>query len=364
MSDSRSSSWWTVGYEVMVDVEIANSLPGEQRASFWNNLKGPPGTSRNLQEHLQCISSLGYEFDEPQLFQKVFDYWEVEESSEKFLLWLVSEFLPRTKTSAERVDILDSSIRKLSGRISKLAEDRIWTSVPTDNQGCHVSNAEEGMRRLCIALTAQKRLLASQDDAENFNRDLQISMKPCFKNLVSRVISLEQMVKKNREGMELYQTVTRGEELESRIQALENKIEELQPPFSILSDASESSTCTLTPASTVVNDSNDDAGFRHAEAVTAAPVDLHVEAYDDGAAYLNDWRPTQKMLVRMYPHTPFKILIDKLVEKFGDHQLSFRGTRKSIFVSDTPSSLGLGDSAQLIYTSIPNGEQTIDLTVM
>ncbi|THY72505.1 hypothetical protein D6C93_10488, partial [Aureobasidium pullulans] len=306
----------------------------EQRASFWNNLKGPPGTSRNLQEHLQRISSLGYQFDEPQLFQKVFDYWGVEESSEKFLLWLVSEFLSHSKTSAERVDILDSCIRKLSGRISKLAEDRKWTSVPINNQECHVSDAEEGIRRLCNALTAQKRLLASQDDAGNFDEE-----EPCFKNLVSRVKSLEQMVKENREGMELYQPVTQGEELAARVQALENKIKELQPPFSMLSDAAESSTCTLTPASTVVNDSNNDvAGFRHAEAATAAPVDLHVEVYDDGAVYLNDWRPTQKMLVRMYPHTPFKILIDKLVEKYGDHQLSFRGTHKSIFVSDTPSS--------------------------
>lgn len=139
----------------MVDVAIANSLPEEQRTSFWNNLKAPPGTSRNLQEHLQRISSLSYQFDEPQpLFQKVFDYWGVEESSQKFLLWLVSEFLSHSKTSAERVDILDSSIRKLSGRISKLAEDRIWASVPIDNQECHVSDAEEGIRRLHIALTA------------------------------------------------------------------------------------------------------------------------------------------------------------------------------------------------------------------
>ncbi|THY66928.1 hypothetical protein D6C95_10498, partial [Aureobasidium pullulans] len=272
MSNPRSSSWWTVGYEVMVDVAIANSLPEEQRASFWNNLKGPPGTSGNLQEHLQCISSLGYQFDEPQLFQKVFDYWGVEESSEKFLLWLVSEFLSHSKTSAERVDILDSSIRKLSGRISKLAEDRIWTAVPTDNQGCHVSDAEEGMRRLCIALTAQKRLLASQDDAENLDEE-----EPCFKNLVSRVESLEQMVKENREGMKLYQPVTQGEELAARVQALENKIEELQPPLSIPSDAAESSTCTLTPASTVVNDSNDDvAGFRHVKWTTISPIHLRV----------------------------------------------------------------------------------------
>ncbi|THY00525.1 hypothetical protein D6D03_06433 [Aureobasidium pullulans] len=340
MSNSRSSSWWTVGYEVMVDVAIANSLPEEQRASFWNNLKGPPGTSRNLQEHLQRISSLGYQFDEPQLFQKVLDYWEVEESSEKFLLWLVSEFLSHSKTSAERVDILDSCIRKLSGRISKLAEDRKWTSVPIDNQGCHVSDAEEGIRRLHIALTAQKRLLASQDNAGCFNRDLQISMEPCFKNLVSRVESLEQIVRENREGMEIYQPLTQGEELAARVQALENKINELQPPFSMLSDASELSTCTLTPASTVVNDSNDDAaGFRHAEAATAAPLHLRVAVYDSLPGCSNSVsRLTQKVLVKMYPHTPFRFLTDKLAEKFGDHQLSSSHSGQSIFDSETPKS--------------------------
>ncbi|THW33877.1 hypothetical protein D6D21_09811 [Aureobasidium pullulans] len=365
MSDSKSSSWWTVGYEVMVDVAIANSLPEEQRASFWNNLKGPPGTSRNLQEHLQCISSLGHQFDEPQLFQKVLDYWEAEESSEKFLLWLVSEFLPRSETSAERVDILDSSIRKLSGRISKLAEDRKWRSVPIDNQECHVSDAEEGIRRLCNALTAQKCLLASQNDAGNFNRNLQISMEPCFKNLVSRVESLEQMVKENREGMELYQPVTQGEELTARAQALENKIKELQPPFSMLSDAAESSTCTLTPASTVVNDSNDDvAGVRHAGAATAAPLRLRVAVYDSLPGCSNSVsRLTQKVLVKMYPHTPFRFLTDKLAEKFGDHQLSSSHSGQSIFDSETPKSLGLGDSAELTYSNTV-GSKTIDLTVM
>ncbi|THZ15651.1 hypothetical protein D6C89_09629 [Aureobasidium pullulans] len=360
MSNSRSSSWWTVGYEVLVDVAIANSLPEEQRASFWNNLKGPPGTSRNLQEHLQCISSLGYQFDEPQLFQKVFDYWGVEESSEKFLLWLVSEFLSHSETSAERVDILDSSIRKLSGRISKLAERGIWTAVPTDNQGCHVTDAEAGIRRLCIALTAQKRLLASQDNAGNFDEE-----EPCFKNLVSRVESLEQMVKENREGMELYQPVTQGEELAARVQALENKIKELQPPFSMLSDASESSTCTLTPASTVVNDSNDDvAGVRHAGAATAAPLRLRVAVYDSLPGCSNSAsRLTQKVLVKMYPHTPFRFLTDKLAEKFGDHQLSSSHSGQSIFDSETPKSLGLGDSAELTYSNTV-GSKTIDLTVM
>ncbi|THZ54029.1 hypothetical protein D6C88_09584, partial [Aureobasidium pullulans] len=285
---------------------------------------------------------------------------------EKFLLWLVSEFLSHSKTSAEKVDILDSCIRKLSGRISKLAEDRIWTAVPTDNQECHVSDAEEGIRRLCNALTAQKRLLASQNDAGNFNRNLQISMEPCFKNLVSRVESLEQMVKENREGMELYQPVTQGEELAARVQALENKIKELQPPFSILSDASESSTCTLTPASTVVNDSNNDvAGFRHAEAATAAPLRMRVVVYDSPPQCSNSSsRLRQIIVVKMYPHTPFKSLTDKLAEKFGDHQLSFRGTFKGIFVSDTPSSLGLEHSAELIYFSTSGSAKTIDLTVM
>ncbi|THV80223.1 hypothetical protein D6D26_10430, partial [Aureobasidium pullulans] len=303
----------------------------------------PPGTSRNLHEHLQRISSLGYQFDEPQLFQKVLDYWEVEESSEKFLLWLVSEFLSHSKTSAERVHILDSCIRKLSGRISKLAEDRKWTSVPIDNQGCHVSDAEEGIRRLCNALTAQKRLLASQNDAGNFNRNLQVSMEPCFKSLLGRVESLEQMVKENREGMEFYQPVTQGEELAARIQALENKIKELQPPFSMLSDAAESSTCTLTPASTVVNDSNDDvAGFRHAEAATAAPIYLRATVY----THLGS--PSKSMLVKMYPYTPFKSLTDKLVEKFGDHQLSSSRSGQSIFDSETPASVSTASHFRML----------------
>ena len=167
-------------------------------------------------------------------------------------------------------------------------------------------------------------------------------MEPCFKNLVSRVESLEQMIKENREGMELYQPVTQGEELAARVQTLENKMNELQFPFSILSDAAESSTCTLTPASvsTSYDSNNDVAGFRHAEAATAAPLRMRVVVYDSPPQCSNSSsRLRQIIVVKMYPHTPFKSLTDKLAKKFGDHQLSFRGTSKSIFVSDTPSSV-------------------------
>lgn len=44
----------------------------------------------------------------------------------------------------------------------------------------------------------------------------------------------------------------------------------------------------------------------------------------------------------MYPYTPFKFLADKLVEKFGDHQLSVISPRKQVFDSETPDSVSTG----------------------
>ena len=94
----------------------------------------------------------------------------------------------------------------------------------------------------------------------------------------------------------------------------------------------------------MVNDSNNDvAGFRHAEAATAAPLRLRVAVYDSLPGCSNSVsRLTQKVLVKMYPHTPFRFLTDKLAEKFGDHQLSVISPRKQVFDSETPDSVSTG----------------------
>ncbi|THX95191.1 hypothetical protein D6D02_10002 [Aureobasidium pullulans] len=363
MSDSKSSSWWTVSFENMANEAIVNLLPKEQQRLLWNEFNKRPATSRNLQEYLQYVSSLGYYFDELRLFETIFNHCGMEKTRDKFLLWLLGEVLPRFESSKRKLMTLESSVRQLSVWTEKLIDD-LWIHASIDDKGLPV-DSEEGMRQLRAALIAQKHLFASKHDSVTSNTDLQTCMEPCFKNLVSRVESLEQMVKENREGMEIYQPLTQGEELAARVQALENKINELQPPFSMLSDASEFSTCTLTPASTVVNDSNDDvAGFRHAEAATAAPLRLRVAVYDSLPGCSNSVsRLTQKVLVKMYPHTPFRFLTDKLAEKFGDHQLSSSHSGQSIFDSETPKSLGLGDSAELTYSNTV-GSKTIDLTVM
>ncbi|THY14270.1 hypothetical protein D6D00_09860 [Aureobasidium pullulans] len=352
MSDSKLSSWWTVGNEEMADDAIVYLLPKEQQRPLRNEFNKRPATSRNIQEYLQHVSSLGYHFDELQLFELILNDFGMETIRDDFLLCILGEVLPRFQGSTEKLKTLESSVQKLSERTAKLVED-LSISATIDDGGFPV-DAEEGIRQLGATLMAQKHLFASEHDSETFNRDLQICMEPCFKNLVSRVESLEQMVKENREGMKLYQPVTQGEELAARVQALENKIEELQPPLSIPSDAAESSTCTLTPASTVVNDSNDDvAGFRHVKWTTIPPIHLRVTVP----------RSSIPILVKMYPYTPFKILTDKLVEKFGDHQLSVISPRKQVFDSETPDSLELKNLAKLEYASIPGEGQTIDLTI-
>jgi len=251
MSDSKLSSWWTVGNEEMADDAIVYLLPKEQQRPLRNEFNKRPATSRNIQEYLQHVSSLGYHFDELQLFEMILNDFGMETIRDDFLLCILGEVLPRFQGSTEKLKTLESSVQKLSERTAKLVED-LSISATIDDGGFPV-DAEEGIRQLGATLMAQKHLFASEHDSETFNRDLQICMEPCFKNLVSRVESLEQMVKENREGMKLYQPVTQGEELAARVQALENKIEELQPPLSIPSDAAESSTCTLAPASVSIS---------------------------------------------------------------------------------------------------------------
>jgi len=101
-----------------------------------------------------------------------------------------------------------------------------------------------------------------------------------------------------------------------------------------------------------VIDSNDErADFEHTEAATVAPIHLNVAVYNgDPIGCLSGGRsPIQRLIVKMQPHTPFKILTDKLLEKFCDRQLYLnRIPYDSVFDSDTPASVSTANNHMTI----------------
>lgn len=71
-----------------------------------------------------------------------------------------------------------------------------------------------------------------------------------YNMLTGRIQALEEMVKENRDQMDSLQSISAVAEYRvAGSQELERAMQAHQPTFATLPDASESSTCTLTPAS-------------------------------------------------------------------------------------------------------------------
>ncbi|KAH0335931.1 hypothetical protein KCU81_g8827, partial [Aureobasidium melanogenum] len=166
---------------------------------------------------------------------------------------------------------------------------------------------------------------------------------------------------------------------------MRDAIQETSSGFEALSDASASSTCTLTPASvsqpkeirenptkseqTVVNEplgksSNDD----HVRSVV---LELQIAVYYDLVHIVGDGlrHPAfhHPLLVRTNSNTPFKVLKDKLRDRYyernGEMDLRLKQSPlKCLFGSDTPTSLELTEGVELMYARINGAVKTIDLT--
>jgi hypothetical protein len=78
---------------------------------------------------------------------------------------------------------------------------------------------------------------------------------------------------------------------------------------------------------------------RHDEA-PIAPLKLHITVHTDGIHRHDRSGRTQVVIVRMYPNTPFKILADKLRDRWGDRVLRLSELPcEYVFDSDTPASV-------------------------
>jgi hypothetical protein len=79
----------------------------------------------------------------------------------------------------------------------------------------------------------------------------------------------------------------------------------------------------------------------HDLGTSAGPLQLCVTVHTDGEIHRQErLGPTQRIIVKINPNTPFKILSDKLLEKWGDHELRLSELPcEYVFDSDTPASI-------------------------
>jgi hypothetical protein len=92
----------------------------------------------------------------------------------------------------------------------------------------------------------------------------------------------------------------------------------------------------------VVDESTDQTTDMGQEETPSTPLSLRIKVHtdDDGHHRLNRPGSTHSMIVRMYPNTPFKVLTDKLRERWSNRELMLSGhAMEYVFDSDTPASV-------------------------
>ncbi|KAH0164121.1 hypothetical protein KCU67_g5286, partial [Aureobasidium melanogenum] len=265
--------------------------------------------------------------------------------------------------------------RRLSSFIKDLAE-----TLPSGDRFANVSGYQKTqLNRLSTALQQHKEF-PTQDhgmddpkptgDTESTSGCLGIDRR--YKALTDRIQALEKMVQENRDNMESHQPFVMVEESAKTAHGpiVESEVQEPPLQFEPLSDASTYSTCTLTPASTVVNEpvgkSSNTGGDR---VTTATTLDLrvliHVDEIVAASSDSIDYDETPyTLVVRMHRNAPFKSLTDKLCENSGCHELRQKNSPlKCIFDSDTPASLNLKQDDELIFAITSDRLKTLDLTI-
>jgi len=201
---SKCSAPFSTELKRHVDLSIAVYINDpDQKLPIWTKCRSKE--YRNLQDYLQEFSALDFALKEDCVLLGILN--DGCAGQRAILAWLICEAVPRFQQSTDKIVPLETTVQSLCERASRLEADVASLGASTTATHALSTMLADGLR------------------------------------------ALKQKVKENHEGTEFDQPVSQGADLAARVQALESKMEELQPPISMLSDASESSSCTLTPAS-------------------------------------------------------------------------------------------------------------------
>lgn len=171
--------------------------------------------------------------------------------------WLVYDVLPRLQESHARSQALEGTVDLITKRFSAFVED---ISVALPEAHGMPSLTVNQMRLNCLSTALQKHKEevgcndnkhASQPTREPAEAFEDTDEGGRYTVLIKRIEALEKMVQENRDSMEAHQPFVMVEESAetARNQTMQDAVQDPSLEFATLSDASTSSTCTLTPAS-------------------------------------------------------------------------------------------------------------------
>jgi hypothetical protein len=208
--------------------------------------------SHNLWEFLQKFDAAGISLDEFEVLDVLLSHYY----DDRVPRWLFLDILGQLRQTQTRCQTLESKVDSISERISAFVKD-ISQALLAYHNPSYSYNDTRPKRLGHLSAALQKYM---NTEGHNSDKDTPqpisnsgstsgcLDMNDRYKSLTERMQALEETVKENRSYTES-SIVTAEDSRITGIQELERKMQAYQSTFAALSDASESSTCTLTPAS-------------------------------------------------------------------------------------------------------------------
>jgi hypothetical protein len=231
--------------EVCDTIEILLSIHNLEHPTW--ELETESRKSQNLWEFLQKFDAARVSLDE----SEVLDVLLSNHYNDQVPKWLFLDTLGQLRQTQTRCQTLESKVDSISKRFSAFAND-ISKALLAYHNPPYSYNDTRPKRLGHLSAALQKYMNSDKDTPQPISSSGSTSgcldMNDRYKSLAERMQALEETVKENRSYTES-SIVTAEDSRIAGIQELERKMQAYQSTFAALSDASESSTCTLTPAS-------------------------------------------------------------------------------------------------------------------
>ena len=223
----------------------------DRRNPVWHLIRKSPATRQGLRDVLQKFKAAGFPLEESEVLQHALL------DTGTLTPWLVHNILQLQETQ-ERFENLETTVDLISKSFSAFIKD-VSEALPKHRRASYVSilsPIHDRLDRLSATLQRHNDIRCNKDKDELQPASKTGGTPGCpdaddrYKALTERIQDLEEMAKEHGNRLNPPQTATAPEESGvAGTQELERAMQANQLTFAALSDASESSTCTVTPAS-------------------------------------------------------------------------------------------------------------------
>ncbi|KAI5248819.1 hypothetical protein E4T43_01137 [Aureobasidium subglaciale] len=259
----------------------------------WMEQKHHPEHTHNLEKHLEHYRNIGYTYNESQILLAVIQHFSSGDDSDAILDWMCEEFSLQEQEYSRHMFAGGDTTKLLSDKISRLVQE-LSKPLPKPDPKSDEPEQCQTLEQMRVALCRSNKI----------------------GTLAKRIQDLEDMIK---EGAENHLSVQQGEEMASRIRALERTMQLTPPSCATMSNAStpeHTEEGQTIPSKTVVNDS-DHKKTQRVDQTARPPPHLYIPAdttAQDRTTIKERIHPT---IAKVRPDIQHKNVADMLSSNYG-----------------------------------------------